>query len=302
LGRTLLRCDSPIKGTRLRVIVTGATGFVGRHLVAALVRRGHQVVAVGRDPAKAKAMPWLDQVEFLAHDIHSQAVDRMLKRGVPDAVAHLAWADIPHYRATVHVERTLPADAKLLRQLIEAGVPQLLVSGTCLEYGMAHGPLHENLPANPNTPYAIAKNALRQFLEPISQSHGCRLQWPRLFYTFGEGQSRSSLLAQLDRTIESGAANFKMSRGEQLRDYLPIAEVAEKLSDVLDSKFSGIINICSGHPISVRRLVEEHLARRGVKMDLFLGHYPYVDYEPIAFWGDPARFESSISPRHKGVA
>lgn len=279
----------------MKVLVTGANGFVGRHLVAALLERGHQIIAVARDADRARAMPWFTRVEFIFQDVHRDPPEQLLGAGIPDAVVHLAWPDLPNYRSLSHVERTLPADTAFLRGLMAAGVGQLLVTGTCAEYGMASGPLSESLAPNPANPYAIAKNALRQLLEPVSREAGCRLQWARLFYTFGEGQNPNSLLAQLDRAIDGGERSFKMSGGEQLRDYLPIAEMAAKLCDVLDSPFAGVINICNGRPISVRRLVEEHMVQRGVRLELLLGHYPYADYEPMAFWGDATLFEQVIT-------
>jgi dTDP-6-deoxy-L-talose 4-dehydrogenase (NAD+) len=95
-------------------------------------------------------------------------------------------------------------------------------------------------------------------------------------------------LAQLDQAIERGDSVFNMSGGEQLRDYLPIQQVADYLAAIIeDREFNGIVNVCSGRPISVRSFVEGHLAQKGKSMRLNLGHYPYPDYEPMAFWGDP---------------
>ena len=281
----------------MRILVTGASGFIGRHLIDTLLEHGHEITAVARDLQKAKQMPWFDRVKFLIHDVHSQEVVRLFEEGMPDAVAHLAWPNLPNYLDTVHIESNLPADARFLRQLIAVGVPKLLVTGTCLEYGMVNGPLHEAIEPNPTTPYAIAKNALRQFLEQISHNTQCQLQWTRLFYTFGAGQNPNSLLAKLDQSIKSGDTAFKMSRGEQLRDYLPVSKVASKLSEVLHSSYTGVINICSGQPISVRQLVEERLNQRGRRIELLLGHYHYTNYEPMAFWGDASLFDREITQK-----
>ena len=91
-----------------------------------------------------------------------------------------------------------------------------------------------------------------------------------------------------------------MSRGEQLRDYLPVAEVARRLIRLVEwPAASGIYNICSGEPISVRRLVEQHIAARGGAIDLGLGRYPYPDYEAMAFWGDGARYKREVEDGHE---
>ena len=104
---------------------------------------------------------------------------------------------------------------------------------------------------------------------------------------YGEGQQPNSLLAQLDQAINNGEASFNMSGGEQLRDYLPIEQVASLLVGLVEhSDANGVFNVCSGRPISVRRLVEEHLVKRQSDIRLNLGYYEYPKHEPMAFWGD----------------
>jgi hypothetical protein len=102
---------------------------------------------------------------------------------------------------------------------------------------------------------------------------------------FGEGQSELALLPQVDAAIERGEVAFNMSGGEQLRDYLPVEAVAQQLFDLYTDKKAGLYNICSGHPISVRRLVERHITARKSSITPNLGYYPYPEHEPMAFWG-----------------
>ncbi len=149
------------------------------------------------------------------------------------------------------------------------------------------------MPTHPANPYALAKDTLRKFMEELKHQHTFTLQWARLFYMYGPGQNPNSLLAQLDRAIDNGEPVFNMSCGEQLRDYLPVEVVASRLVALLEHpQYNGVVNICSGEPISVRRLVEQHHARRGADIQLNLGHYPYPDYEPLAFWGDAQKLSS----------
>ena len=109
----------------------------------------------------------------------------------------------------------------------------------------------------------------------------------------GPGQNPQSLLAQLDTAIDRGDAVFNMSGGQQLRDYLPVSQVAADLAMISESRvFDGIVNLCSDDPSSVRNLVEQHLSLRGAAIDLNLGYYPYPDYEPFAFWGDNSTLRS----------
>jgi dTDP-6-deoxy-L-talose 4-dehydrogenase (NAD+) len=112
------------------------------------------------------------------------------------------------------------------------------------------------------------------------------MQWVRLFYMYGPGQNPNSLLSQLDRCIDNSEPVFHMSWGEQLRDFLPVQEVARRIVFlVCHPQYQGIFNCCNGKPISVRHLVEQRIRERGATLKLDLGHYPYPDYEPMAFWG-----------------
>lgn len=270
----------------MNVLVTGATGFIGRHTVARLLQKGHRVTAVARDATRAMDMSWFDRVHFLACDIHCPDTDPDLF-GIQDAVMHLAWPGLPDYKSPVHMEETLPADYRFLKKMICSGIKNLVVTGTCFEYGMQNGMLDENTPTLPTTPYGLAKDSLRKFLQMLRTEHPFTIKWARLFYTYGEGQNPGSLLAQLNGAIDRGDTVFNMSGGEQLRDYLPVEHIAEALVALMESAaFEGIVNVCSGRPVSVRRLVEEHIAHRGASITLNPGYYPYPDYEPMAFWGD----------------
>ena len=271
----------------MRVLVTGATGFIGRHLIPQLLSRGHTVTAVARNKNKAHEFDWFNDVDFSDCNIHTPIENPFKLFGRPEAVIHLAWPGLPNYNDLFHFEENLPAQYQFLKSLVEGGVGHLLVSGTCFEYGMQSGALVENMPAAPVNPYALAKDTLRKFLQSLQQSCPFTLQWARLFYMYGSGQNPNSLLAQLDRAIDSGESVFNMSGGEQLRDYLAVENVAAGLVTLMmHPQCSGVINVCSGEPISIRRLVEQHIARRGSDIQLNLGYYSYPHYEPMAFWGD----------------
>jgi dTDP-6-deoxy-L-talose 4-dehydrogenase (NAD+) len=272
--------------------VTGATGFVGRHVVAALVARNHEVIAVSRDTAKAKSMAWWGAVRFVSCDVHSTELDISRALGTADILVHLAWPGLPNYRGLFHFEQNLPADYQFIKMMIDAGIKRVMVTGTCFEYGMQSGALSEDMCTQPSNPYGLAKDALRRFLGQLQEHVAFDLQWVRLFYMYGPGQNPGSLLAQLERSIENKESVFNMSGGEQLRDYLPIEEVAQRLTWLVERPAcKGVINCCSGKPISVRKLVEDWIAARGDKIRPNLGHFPYPDYEPMAFWGDGTKLE-----------
>nr|WP_232966882.1 NAD(P)-dependent oxidoreductase [Pseudomonas koreensis] len=276
-------------------MVSGATGFVGRHLVAALLARGCAVRAVARNVETAASMQWINDVEFVAADIHASDLDIAALTDGIDVLAHLAWPGLPNYRALFHFEHNLMADYRFIKGAVEAGVPQVLVTGTCFEYGMQSGPLSESVEPQPSNPYGLAKHTLQLFLQNLQQEKPFTLQWARLFYLHGEGQNPNSLLAALDRAIDSGDASFNMSGGEQLRDFLPIASAADYLAAIVHQRdFNGVINCASGQPVSVRALVEQRLRERGAALNLNLGHYPYPTHEPMAFWAVTERLQQLL--------
>lgn len=283
----------------MKVLVTGASGFIGRNVVEQLVARGYRVIAVSRDETRARALPWFGTVKFLARDIHRLDGDPFTALGEPDIVMHFAWPGLPDYKKLDHFERTLPEDYRFLKGLIDGGAKHLLVTGTCFEYGLLNGYLDESMPCVPSTPYGLAKDCLRRMLEFATRATPVTFQWARLFYMYGPGQHPSSLLSQLERAIASSDAAFNMSGGEQLRDYLPVAQVAAHLVSLIEHpECTGIVNVCRGEPISVRRLVEQQVAERGAAIRLNLGHYPYAAHEPMAFWGNPSKLRAALG-EHK---
>jgi dTDP-6-deoxy-L-talose 4-dehydrogenase (NAD+) len=274
----------------MKILVTGATGFIGSHVVELLLSQGHSVTAVARRDTRLTETSWHGRATFISADIHHPAKLEKLQPGTFDAVMHLAWPGLPNYESLTHLEQTLPAEIAFLKGLVQAGATHILITGTCFEYGLHQGCLSEMIVPDPVTPYAVAKNTIRIYLENLKKEYPFRLQWARLFYTFGRGQNPKSLLALLDSAIERGDASFNMSGGEQLRDYLPVEKIAEHLVALAEHPtFDGIVNVCSGKPISVRKLVEDHIAKRGIAIKLNLGHYPYPEYEPMAFWGDNSK-------------
>jgi dTDP-6-deoxy-L-talose 4-dehydrogenase (NAD+) len=283
----------------VKVLVTGATGFVGRHLVAALLARGCDVRAVARNAETAAGLPWINDVEFIAADIHAADLPLVALTSGIDALVHLAWPGLPNYQALFHFEHNLMADYRFIKGAVEAGVSQVLVTGTCFEYGMQSGPLTEQAAPQPGNPYGLAKNTLRLFLENLQRVQPFTLQWARLFYLHGEGQNPNSLLAALDRAIDAGDDTFNMSAGEQLRDYLAIDVAADYLAAILQQRtFNGVVNCSSGRPISVRALVEQRRRERGASISLNLGHYPYPSHEPMAFWGVADRLQQLLGGNH----
>lgn len=269
----------------MKVAVTGASGFIGRHVLTDLLGHGVEIVAVTRDATRLAGLS--ESAHIVEMDIARPPSDCYEQMGCPDVLIHLAWDGLPNYRSLHHFETELPRQYQFLKTMIEAGLQSLLVTGTCFEYGMQSGPLAADMLTKPNNPYGFAKDLLRKQLQFLKSDKPFNLTWARLFYMFGEGQPSTSLYPKLAEAVLRGDKVFNMSGGEQLRDYLPVAEVARQIVQLAMVRCDiGALNICSGNPISVRRLVELWLNDNGWKIDLNLGYYPYPEYEPMAFWGN----------------
>jgi len=278
-----------------KVLVTGATGFIGNYVVKKLLKKKCSVIASSVTKQKAEQAAWFDQVTYIPFNLadHDARINYYAFFHEPELMIHLAWEGLPDYKASFHEEINFPRHLNFLTNLVHHGLTDLAVTGTCFEYGMQEGCLREDMPALPSNPYGKAKDMLRRELEKLQTHDSFALKWLRLFYMYGEGQNPNSLLSQLDRALVNGDDVFNMSGGQQVRDFMPVERVAEYIVAIaLQKKVTGIINCCSGEPITVKEFVEQYLKKTDRKIDLNLGFYPYPDYEPMKFWGDNRKLKT----------
>ncbi|HEV8082132.1 MAG TPA: NAD(P)-dependent oxidoreductase [Chitinophagaceae bacterium] len=281
----------------MKILVTGATGFVGKHVVNELLKYDYTIVATTNKTKENKSYDKLSYA-FLDLDNINPDKDYFSHLGNPDMLIHLAWQGLPNYKSLFHFEKNLISHYAFLKNIIKNGLKKLVVTGTCFEYGMKDGCLSEDMITDPQNSYALAKDTLRKFLFELKQTHEFDCKWVRLFYIYGEGQNPKALLSQLENALQKGDKVFNMSGGEQLRDYLPIKKVAEYIVTIaLQEHISGIVNCCSGKPISVKELVENYLKDTNREIELNAGYYPYTDYEAMAFWGDDTKLKQIINER-----
>ena len=280
----------------MKVLVTGATGFIGNYVIKELLKfKTYEIIANSRNQNKAKKFEWYENVKYINCDLNETKENFFTFFEEPDLLIHLSWEGLPNFKELYHYERNLFTNYDFIKNMIINGLQNLNVIGTCFEYGMKEGCLSEDLETYPVIPYAIAKDTLRKFIEALNKKFDFNFKWIRLFYMYGKNQSPKSIIPQLDSALENNKQIFNMSGGEQLRDYLPIEKVAEYIIIIsTQNKTNGIINCCSGKPISIRTLVENHLKRRRRNIKLNLGYYPYPDYVPMAFWGDNIKLNSII--------
>ena len=278
----------------MKLAITGASGFIGRHVLAALDRQGLQATLLLRGTPEGAAR---SRHTVVAVDYLDETADLYVRAGRPDVLLHLAWGGLPHYHSLHHVETERPAQYRMLKAMVRSGLPKLVVAGTCFEYGLQSGPLAETLPCNPVNAYSQAKDALRRELELLRREQPFQLTWARLFYLYGEGQSPNSLWSSLHSAAARGDAQFPMSGGEQLRDYLSASEAAGMLLALAQRLHGdGIVNVCSGKPVSVRALVEGWISERGWVIRPELGRHAYSEHEAMAFWGDAAKLRQCLQP------
>ncbi len=276
-----------------KVLVTGATGFLGYHIINSLLNRDIDVIATANDSIEtAKSYQWYPLVKYIPFDILSDQNITAEDFDNPDGIIHLAWYGLPNYNETYHITKNEAYSKKFLNQLIESGLRSIAVSGTCFEYGNKEGCLNESMLVEPVNQYAIAKDNIRKCLENNSIIN---LTWGRFFYIYGRYQSNKSLTGQLQTAIAKGERVFNMSPGDQLRDFIEVDKAAEIFIDIfLNGKNNGVVNICSGKPVKVLDFVKAYLLKQNYDMELNAGYYPYSQFEPMHFWGSVDKMNQLI--------
>jgi len=274
----------------MKALVTGATGFIGRHLTRDLLNAGYDVGVAVRSRERLKETGFEKEVSCFLFDLEAVPQGNLwsfFQR--PDIVFHLAWEGLPNYSSLHHIEENLPRHYRFLKGLVQGGCPRILVAGTCAEYGNQSGRLKESDPSLPDNAYATAKHMLYLMSRIISKKYSGTLIWARIFYITGE-RRRASLFDDLAQAMRRGDGSFDLSGGEQLRDFLRVEDVAfkmRKISEIADK--SMVVNLGSGLPVSVRSVVERIVRENNSSIRLNWGRLPYSANEPMAFWADIKR-------------
>lgn len=279
----------------MKVLITGATGFIGNHVINEFLKYDFDIIATSRNIDKAKKMSWFDKVAYIQCDLNSSNTDFYELFKKPNLLIHLAWEGLPNYNELFHIEKNLYSNYYFIKNMIENGLKKISVIGTCLEYGLKNGCINENTETSPVTSYGLAKDSLRKFVEELKKHYDFNYNWIRLFYIYGSEQ-KNSIFSQLNTALRNNENVFNMSGGEQLRDYLPVEKVGEYIVKIsIQDKINGIFNCCSGQPISIRKLIENYLQEKKQDILLNLGYYPYLSYEPFAFWGDNTKLKEVLA-------
>ena len=280
------------------VLVTGATGFIGRHALDRLIARGFEVHAVSsRRPLSETA----DVTWHVADLLQPEAVRALLNSVRPSHLLHFAWSVTPAGAPTPDPNfRWVQATLELARDFAAVGGRRAVLAGSCAEYDWRYGYCVENLtPLVPRSYYGVCKNASRSVCDGYFSALRVSFSWARIFFVYGPYEPLPRLVPSIVSSLNSRAI-AKCTHGEQFRDYLHVDDVADACVALLDTDVNGPINIASGHAVRLRDIAE-HIARRLNGEELLkLGALPVAPDDPPLIVGDVRRLTSEVgwTPRY----
>lgn len=286
----------------MRILVTGAAGFVGSHVVRRALEEGHDITALVRPGADRRRLQGLeDDLRIVACELGDPAdVERAVGSARPELCLHLAWrgsaGDGPEAGANVG---SLIASLELVRALGRASCQRYVATGTCFEYADADIAHAEDEAASPRDLYALCKSASFQLTRELCRLDGISMAWPRIFYVYGPHEDRRRLVSSVIVALLEGRP-IPTTPGAQVRDYLDVEDVADAIWSVARSRASGPVNVASGTPVTVRQIVEE-IGRIVGRPDLpRIGELAYRPGEPMVIKADARLLSETVGwrPRH----
>ena len=268
---------------KLKILVTGANGYLGQGIVRSILNNGHCVVAT---------------------DFNTQFVDERAERivcnlfevdnpysffGEPDVLLHLAWRDgFVHY-SSAHID-DLPKHYAFIKKMVDGGIQQVAVMGSMHEIGFFEGCINESTPCHPTTPYGIAKNALRDLTQMICKQKNIVFQWLRGYYIVGNSKFGSSIFSKITAAVDEGKTEFPFTLGQNQYDFIDYPDFCAQVAAVVGQKNEqGIINICSGKPEKLADRVERFIKENDYRIKLQYGAFPDRPYDSKAIWGNDTK-------------
>jgi len=279
----------------MRVLVTGAAGFIGAEVARCLLALGHHTIAVVRHSASSGRLAELDgALAVRAVELSdTQAVRSLLASETPDAILHLAWYAKPEDYLTSRENLTsLATTNAFIAQALEQGCRKIVMAGTCLEYADLPRARLETDPVAPASVYASCKHSAWLVADALSRRAGANLVWGRIFHLHGPGEAETRLIPWVARQLESGVP-VDLTGGAQIRDHLHVSDVAAAFATLLTSPDArGVFNVCSGEPVSLRTVLEIVGRLQGRPDLLRFGALAYRANEIMTLWGDCARLRA----------
>lgn len=272
-----------------RLLLTGASGLIGRHSIEPLRARGYEVVCVSH---KGRGGLPVDLLE-------PQSLRRLVEESDATTLVHLAWADGRNRWSTPANLDWVSATLGLLRSFSAAGGKRAVLVGSCAEYDWGHPILSENSPLNPATLYGAAKARLGQLSMAAAPALDLSLAWARPFFVYGPGEPPGRLFGDLIRGLAAGQT-VDCTDGEQRRDFLHVDDLGLALATLVAGSVEGAVNIGSGNAVPVKEMIQT-LARRMGRSDLVrLGARPRLLDDPACIQADITRLRDEVGflPRH----
>ena len=271
----------------MKILITGAAGYIGHHVVKAFCNAGHDVYVSDFSYKVVDERAKRIDVEIFnwEKDIYEQC-------GSPDVLVHMAWRDGFVHNSEAHM-KDLSSHVTFLNHMIDGGLKYLTVMGSMHEVGYWEGAVDENTPCNPMSMYGIAKNALRQQLLLYTQNKDVHLHWLRAYYIYGDDARGSSIFAKLYQAAEDGKTTFPFTTGKNLYDFIHVDDLAQMIMKAsIQGEVDGIINVCTGKPMSLADKIESYIKEKNMNIRLEYGAFPDRPYDSPGIWGDAAKIEA----------
>ena len=263
----------------MRILVTGAAGYLGRGTVSALCDMGAAVIAVDFDTACVDSRAGRVNCNLFEVENPYEYF------GQPDVLLHMAWRDGFVHNSDAHIE-DLPLHTQLIKEFARPEC-RVCAIGSMHEIGYFEGAIDENTPCKPMSNYGVAKNELREAAANICEQAGADFQWLRGYYIVGTSKAGNSIFAKIVATAEEGKKEFPFTTGVNKYDFLDYDEFCRQVAAAaMQSKVTGIINICSGKPERLCDRVERFISDNGFDIKLQYGAFPDRPYDSPAVWGN----------------
>jgi len=279
-----------------KVLVTGANGYIGRNVINYLLDSNIDVVAVDISLNKIISEK-VKKIEINIFENTDYLFSNLQNVGT---CIHLAWRNGFVHNSITHLE-DISLHYKFLKKIHEFGIKNINVIGTMHEIGYWEGEVDNDTTTNPISFYGIAKNSLRQSLKILEDSDKeLFIKWLRVFYIQGDDRNNNSICSKILQKEEEGAKTFPFTTGKNKYDFINISILAEMISKAaLQTEVTGIINCCSGKPVSLKEKVELFLKENNLKIKLEYGVFPDRSYDSLALWGNNSIISKIINNNPK---
>lgn len=273
----------------MKILVTGANGYLGQGIVKAILNNGHEVVST--DFATENVDQRADSIACNLFEIE----DPYIFFGKPDVLLHLAWRDgFVHY-SDAHLN-DLSKHYGFLKKIAVSPVKKIAVMGSMHEIGFFEGSIDENTPCNPESFYGIAKNALREVAKLLAKQNNKVFQWLRGYYIVGNSKYGSSIFSKITVADEEGKTTFPFTNGLNQFDFIDYDDFCRQVAFTIgQNEISGIINICSGRPEKLADRVERFIKDNNYNIRLEYGAFSDRPYDSKAVWGNSSKIEMIFS-------